>query len=113
MVLPKTPQRNLPKGSRVSSSFARFCEFMIVQGLIITVIGMVVVFAFLILLVCTTQWTSGLVRKYAPEPAVAPKKPAKPAAPAVAKVATETISDNDKIAAVIAIAQREFGLPLK
>ncbi len=86
---------------------------MIVQGLIITVIGVVVVFLFLILLVYITEWTSRLVRKYAPEPAAAPKKPAKPTTPAVAKVATEVVSDNDKIAAVIAIAQREFGLPVK
>lgn len=112
--MPKNPQRNLPKGSRVSLSFTRFCEFMIVQGLIITVIGMLVVFLFLILLVCITGWTSGLVRKYAPEPAAAPKKPAKPVvAPPAAKVAAETVSDNDKIAAVIAIAQREFGLPVR
>lgn len=99
----------------MSLSFTRFCEFMIVQGLIITVIGMLVVFLFLILLVCITGWTSGLVRKYAPEPAAAPKKPAKPVAapPIAAKAAAETVSDNDKIAAVIAIAQREFGLPVR
>lgn len=100
----------------MSLSFARFCEFMIVQGLIITVIGMLVVFLFLILLVCITGWTSGLVRKYAPEPAAVPKKPAKPvvAPSAAAKAAAvETVSDNDKIAAVIAIAQREFGLPVR
>ena len=45
-----------------------------------------------------------------------PKKPAKPvvAPSAAAKAAAvETVSDNDKIAAVIAIAQREFGLPVR
>ncbi|MGM9992627.1 MAG: OadG family protein [Candidatus Bruticola sp.] len=94
-------------------SSTRFYEFMIVEGLIITVIGMLVVFCFLAILVCLTSWTSSLVRKYAPEPAAPPAKPASPvAAPKVSAPPAEA-ADGDKIAAVIAIAQREFGLSVK
>lgn len=92
---------------------------MIIQGLIITVVGMTVTFLFLILLVVATHRTGKLISRLealkssTPPPAKKEKvalpsatQPA-PAAPAAAALPQE------QLAAVIAVAQREFGLPLK
>lgn len=92
---------------------ARFCVSMIVQGLIITVVGMVTVFLFLVLLVAATTVTGNVIRKFAPQqPAVqaTPKASAPSKTAAVTKAAPDA---NAQIAAVIAIAQREFGLSVK
>ncbi|MCR4783062.1 MAG: OadG family protein [bacterium] len=83
---------------------------MIGQSLVIAVVGMATVFLFLVLLVFTTQLTGYLVQKYLPAPAVTapPKSSANP------QVTTHpvpaNVSEKDKIAAVIAIAEHEFGL---
>lgn len=86
---------------------------MITQGLIITAVGMIGVFLFLIVLVYVTDTTSKIIAEHFPDkPAPAPAKKAVAAvktAPAAA--APKAAANMDKIAAVIAIAQRELQLP--
>ena len=92
---------------------------MIIQGLIITVVGMTVTFLFLILLVVATHRTGKLISrlealKSSTPPPTKKEKVALPSAtqPATAAPAPAALPQ-EQLAAVIAVAQREFGLPLK
>lgn len=92
---------------------------MIIQGLIITVVGMTVTFLFLILLVVATHRTGKLISrlealKSSTPPPTKKEKVALPSAtqPAPAAPAAAALPQ-EQLAAVIAVAQREFGLPLK
>ena len=76
---------------------------------------MIGVFLFLIVLVYVTDYSSKIIAKHFPDkPAPTPaKKAAAPAKPAPAPAVPKPAANMDKIAAVIAIAQREMGIPVK
>lgn len=86
---------------------------MITQGLIITAVGMIGVFSFLIVLVYVTDISSKIIAENFPDkPAQKPAGKAGAASkPAPAAAVPKPAANMDKIAAVIAIAQREFQLP--
>ena len=96
---------------------------MIIQGLIITVVGMAVTFLFLILLVVATHRTGKLISRLealkssTPPPTkkekVALPSATQPAPAAAAAAPAPAALPQEQLAAVIAVAQREFGLPLK
>lgn len=79
---------------------------MLETGVILMLAGMGIVFAFLFILVYSTRLMSAIVKRYEEKHPTAPVKPKSPAA----VVSAAPGDDMAKIAAVIAIAQRECGL---
>jgi oxaloacetate decarboxylase (Na+ extruding) subunit gamma len=78
------------------------------QGLTLMVIGMAVVFTFLVILIFVTKLLSGVVLKYFPEKTPPPKLAAQAAHPAagVQAAAGERAGSEREIAAAIAAAVR-------
>ena len=83
------------------------------QGLIMTLVGMSGVFFFLVMLVYATKLTSSIVSKYFPAKSTAPPVKKKAPAPSIKTVDANADNELEHIAAVIAIAQQEFKIPVK